>query len=316
MNTDSQFKKFYDDIQLSPSEMTRLKGARDALRAKARKYFCEKLNKPQPKFYQQGSFALRTIIKPIDGEVDIDDGLYLQDLPVNRVDWPKTEYVRKNVIDAVDNHTEKGVEDKPSCIRVIYANDYHVDIPVYGICNGRIYLARKGSDQWVESDPKKVVDWFRGKLNEHGEQFRRVISYMKAWKDFKGLDFPSIIITFLVGISFVKYDRDDSCLLDSVSSIIFHLENYSQINNPADEGSGENLLQRWTLEEKQKLIGHLKEMRKMLTEAIGSLSVDEAAKLLLSLFGDRFPMRISGSTESRTDRTKTITEAPSRPWRA
>lgn len=35
-------------------------------------------------------------------------------------------------MDAIDRHTDTPPEDKPQCVRVIYANEEkHVDIPIY-----------------------------------------------------------------------------------------------------------------------------------------------------------------------------------------
>ncbi|KAB0549090.1 hypothetical protein F7R01_16875 [Pseudomonas argentinensis] len=40
------------------------------------------------------------------------------------------------------------------------------------------------SGEWKASDPEVVANWFRDRVEEHGEQLRRVCRYLKAWRDF------------------------------------------------------------------------------------------------------------------------------------
>ncbi|KPY27180.1 CBASS cGAMP synthase, partial [Pseudomonas coronafaciens] len=39
------------------------------------------------------------------------------------------------------------------------------------------------SGEWRDSDPEAVANWFRDRIEEHGEQLRRVCRYLKAWRD-------------------------------------------------------------------------------------------------------------------------------------
>ncbi len=50
------------------------------MRDKIKKYFSEELDVKKPKFYGQGSYMMNTTVTPIDGEYDIDDGIYLEHL--------------------------------------------------------------------------------------------------------------------------------------------------------------------------------------------------------------------------------------------
>jgi len=74
------FQRYHDTIKLSVSKKEFLKKGKNALRNRIKNYFKNTLKVKSPKFWSQGSYALRTIVNPIDGEYDIDDGVYLQNI--------------------------------------------------------------------------------------------------------------------------------------------------------------------------------------------------------------------------------------------
>jgi hypothetical protein len=37
---------------------------------------------------------------------------------------------------------------------------------------------------WLESDPRKIEDWFLEAIRDHGESLRYVCRYLKGWRDF------------------------------------------------------------------------------------------------------------------------------------
>lgn len=144
---------------------------------------------PSYEHFNQGSYAMKTGIKPVDRDFDIDVGL--------RFEIPKSKYdpveVKRWVHDAVAGHTKK-VELRRSCVTVFYQEKgedlYHVDLAVYAGADGRDYLAKGKSTSapeqrlWDESDPqgliKAVADRF---TDQDAEQFRRAIRALKRWKD-------------------------------------------------------------------------------------------------------------------------------------
>ena len=78
------FEKFNEKITLTKSKSDSLKTSRDALRSDVKNWFSDK-NKKQPKFCWQGSFAMKTVVNPLDGkEYDLDDGVYIQDYEKRR----------------------------------------------------------------------------------------------------------------------------------------------------------------------------------------------------------------------------------------
>ena len=107
-NLHRSFIDFNDTIALSQSHKKTLRTSRNAVRERIRKYFREEEKGYTPKFHGQGSFMMNAIIEPLDGEFDIDDGIYLQ------VDSEPSEAIstlHRWIYDAVDGQTnEKPVD--------------------------------------------------------------------------------------------------------------------------------------------------------------------------------------------------------------
>lgn len=311
------FTQFGNTISISETRRQELMNSRDAIRERMRIYFSDNLGFARPKFYQQGSFKLRTLIQSLPGmEIDLDDGVYLQHLPKDKSKWPATEQVHDWVYQSVKNHTDQKTEDKNNCVRVIYAANHHIDLPIYAEHTGKIYLARKGGNEWVNDDPKKFADWFVERVKED-EQIRRCIRYLKAWNDFSGTEIPGIVITVLLGNTCGQdEDRDDMRLLQATSEAISTLRLCRTVNNPVDPS--ENLIGRWTASKVDSMINAISQFCEKGNECIQQTDIMKAHRMWIGLFGDRFPVCKEGKEANLNKSSQragtTVITAPSKPW--
>lgn len=289
-NCHDLFQEFYGNIKLLSSKKEYLKSARDALRKKMRKHFKDTMKEKVPKFLIQGSYALHTIVNPLDGEYDIDDGVYLQNLDPDKSKWPTPETVRQWVYKAVRGHTKEKPQDKRACIRVIYSGDYHVDLPIYGIYDGRAYLAVKGDSGWHISEPQAIVRWFRNQVKNKGDQVRTLVHYCKAWADYKaqlGKLPNSFVLTVLVAEGYKKSERDDSSFAGTMNNVSARISKSSIIPNPVDptEDLGKRISE-------SQMNNFKKRLSALLANASAALKEDSkinACKKWKIEFGDRFP---------------------------
>lgn len=240
------FLDFHDENSLTKTYKEKITKGRDALRNKIGNKFEEKGRK-KPQHCTQGSYAMKTAIMPLDGdEFDLDNGVYLRGYSTDQDDWPAAQTVHTWVKEAVEKHTSNSPIDKNTCIRVVYEDKYHIDLPIYimgenSAGDSIAYLAHK-SKGWIESDPKAFTAWFQGYVNENGQEIRRMVKYLKAWKDYKNIDIKGMAITILVCNNFsVTEKRDDLSLLDTVTNIIDSLEDSFHCYKPV------NLLEEITL---------------------------------------------------------------------
>jgi hypothetical protein len=318
-----EFKTFHDRIVLARSKRESLRTSRNALRDKVRKHFKELLKLNVPKFQGQGSYTMGTIVNPLDGEFDIDDGVYLMHLDThNKSGWPTTETVHRWLVQATEGHTSEKPIDKATCVRVRFAGQYHVDLPAYGELNGAYLLAEKGEKGWHRSDPLALTDWFKGRVKNCGEQLRNLVRYLKAWADFQsgrlGVMPSGLILTVLASNHFCADERDDIAFANTAGAISNTVESAFYVYNPVD--AGEELSARLTEAQKTRFQEAISDAADAAAEAIDTDDSYEAAKIWRKQFGDRFPAvekeNETGQKKEITTRLATVYAAknPSKPW--
>jgi hypothetical protein len=324
MDTHKLFSDFDTTIRLNASKISKLKTNRKALRDKIRAQF-KANNWGTPKFYSQGSFPLNTNLNPIkkttsDGDVkeeyDLDDGVYFI-CPKSERKEPSIYHDR--IKKAVDGHADH-VVDKTTCVRVVYADGHHIDLPSYWLeKDGNTPLLTHKSKGYTDSDPKAFKDWVDGKIsnaNSNG-QLRRIIRYFKAWKDYRedknsSLKLPSgFILTILACQNFSKNDRDDLSLKKTAEAIKTALNSSFTCYRPTVP-QNEELLADYSKDTVFKELGDLIHNAQ---KAIDSDCEKEAAEFWRKVFGERFPLgkekdeKSTKSTNAQSTRTKV-----SAPW--
>ena len=319
----AEFKTFHERIALTSGKKVLLRTARNALRDRIRRHFRDVLKLNIPKFHGQGSYAMGTIVNPLNGEFDIDDGVYLQHLDTgDKSNWPTPETVHRWLVQATDGHTDQKPIDKRTCVRVRYAGQYHVDLPAYGELNGVYLLAEKGEKGWHLSDPLALTDWFKGRVKVHGEQLCRIVRYLKAWADFQssrqGKMSNGLILTVLAVDHFYEDTRDDICLANTLRTMADSVSAVFSVYNPVD--ASEELTSRLTDQQKNRFQDAIADAADAAAEAINIDDRYEASNIWRKELGDRFP---AVEKEDDANQKKAITtklnavcaaKNPSKPW--
>jgi hypothetical protein len=286
------FDEYYEAIRLTTSKRDSLKMSRDAIRDRIRNYFKETLKTNVPKFFGQGSYIMNTIVNPLDGEFDIDDGVYLQNLDSEKSKWETTETVHKWIVDATDGATDEKPIDKKRCVRVRYANNYHVDLPIYGVDRGTPLIAEKGERGWHESDPKALIDWFNSRIKVHGDQLRHIIRYFKAWADFQNQDsapkMPSgLSLMILSSESFERSEREDVSFTGTTRKINNRFKTSPSIIRPVPPY--DDLAKELSPAQIENFKVKLQALLEGGDQAIKDNDKVKASKIWRSLLGERFP---------------------------
>lgn len=294
LNLNDLFLDFNDNLTLKKKYKDLVTTGRNALRNKIGSKF-EENDRKKPKYYMQGSYAMNTAINPEeDEEFDLDDGVYLQGYSDDKDTWPATTTVHDWVKKAVDKHTSNDPIDKNTCVRVVYEEKYHIDLPIYimgedeadNVC---AYLAHK-SKGWIESDPKAFKEWFQNCVNENGQVIRHMVKFLKAWKVKKGVDIPGMAITILICNNYTVTDkREDISLLDTVTNILDCLDTKFECYKPVTP-TDEDLFAGYSETKKENVIKSFKTLKSRLNKAIyEEKNEKKATDLLQKEFGDRFP---------------------------
>ncbi|MGH3119004.1 MAG: SMODS domain-containing nucleotidyltransferase [Gaiellales bacterium] len=150
----------------------------------------------------QGSWAHRTIIKPLPGdEFDADVLLHMDNV---------YRWVREpgRYVDEVDRAFRRSgrycdaVERKRRCVRIRYANFCHIDIVPYvrrGLLGEKV-IVNRAENRFEPTDPEAFTAWMRrqdGRSNGNLRKTIRLYKYLRDRND--AFTIPSIILTTLLG---------------------------------------------------------------------------------------------------------------------
>ncbi len=285
-NLHSTFKQFNSNLNITDTKAKKLEGARKALTDKITAFFKEKEGYSTPKFWTQGSFQMGTTIRTESDECDLDLGIYFSVIPE-----VTGETIQKHVFDLVNGHTKNVTPNhKKRCVRVNYAGDFHIDLPIYFFEEGMPHpkLAVKGQD-FEESDPKQFYEWFNEQC-KGVPQKRRLIRYLKAWADKHKRKMPSGLAMTVFAIQHYSADeRDDLALLKTLKNIKSYVSVTWSCILPTCPN--DDVLARLNNDQKSNFIDALDELITKMEEVTSNDCDDESAKdVCYKVFGPHFPL--------------------------
>lgn len=155
------------------------------------------------RFVRQGSWAHRTIIKPLPGrEFDADLLVHMKRQGAWSAD-PRQYLLALQEALAESGRYRDRITLKTRCVRVSYAGDCHVDlvpyIHEYGWFGRHLIVDRK-KNRFEEINPTGFSEWMLGRDRVAGGNLRTTLRLLKYMRDYKGtFDVPSVILTVLVG---------------------------------------------------------------------------------------------------------------------
>jgi len=239
------------------------------------------------------------------------------------------------LVPLVKDRRWKLVTDKPTCIRVEISKYAHIDVPLYAIPDNEFATLTKAAAQdhgfyslqeavrkaerdawmalpknsvllahrecnWMESDPRPVKEWFLTEVDARGEQLRRIVRYLKAFRDWQWASGgPSSLLLMAAAVPlFEKRERrDDLALLDVVTALPARLR--GGVNNPINDR--ESLTERLGEELVEEAAKKFEAFEKVLRGALNATNEAQACSWMINEFGPRYP--------DRPDRVKIVSVA-------
>jgi len=259
-------------------------------------------------FSTQGSWAHKTIIKPVKdtNEFDADMVVY-----VDEVDgWKPKDYIQELYKIFYENGTYKPlVSRKSRCVTINYTGDFHLDIvPItvrehffsedsYRVCN-------RNTDEFELTDGDGFKDWWKSKdkivSNHRLIKAARLIKYLRDTKT--TFSCKSILLTTFIGNTI---DEDEIELFETtlgegfedvpttLKTVFTRLDDYLQerptmpdIKNPVLEE--ERFTQNWTQDQYRNFRNTIQRYREWTDDAYDELDRTESIKKWRKLFGDGF----------------------------
>lgn len=338
-NVQKQFDEFDGTIRLGRfSEEETLREKRDRVRSRLSARLPEVFEAHGeenlvPEYRDQGSYEMKTGVKPLEGDYDIDQGVYFD---VSTSDYDPVT-LKKRVHEALEGHT-KSVRIRRPCVTVEYQSKdepiYHVDLAVYsrGAANAdgkdRLAVGRENSDSdyryWEVSDPKGLRDKIFGRFEgSERAQFRRVVRSLKRWKD-ENFSSDGNAAPIGIGLTVATYDDlvprffdpvaadpdDLRALRDLVSAILqrFHqvwdeteqkMVSRLEVKLPVEPWS--DLFDQMTNRQMENFEAKLERLEEALDYALDAVDPVDACEELRKVFGDDFPVPEKEDTGKKTE---------------
>lgn len=281
----------------------------------------------KPRFFTQGSWAYKTLNAPAQGnqQADLDDGCYLPLSYLQEIKKPSTAaavFFKAVQITLTPLVKAKGwaLVEKPTCTRVEINSKAHIDIPLYAIEDSefatlkfaearsmagltmdakyeswdqlpkvKVLLAHREED-WIDSDPRPVKEWFDDQCDLKGEQLRHIIRYLKGYRDFIWEEGgpSSILLMSAAAPIFRKFNgRDDLALEEVLRGLPSALR--AGVDNPVNPN--ESLTDRLKPYELEEIASRYEQLNAKLSAAIADTDAVSVCNWLQHEFGSRLPNR-------------------------
>lgn len=146
----------------------------------------------------QGSYAHRTIIKPVDEHDEFDADLLLE--LTEDTSWDAEDYVEQVYQAFRGSSTYKGmVSRRTRCVVVNYAGDFHLDVVPYLERHGEHYITDRKENKFELTNPEGFNAWLEEKSRTTGGRLIKVIRLVKYLRDYKNtFSVKSFILTMLL----------------------------------------------------------------------------------------------------------------------
>ena len=168
----------------------------------------------------QGSVAMSTIVQNENSDYDIDIAVVFNKDDLGDKGAQATRNMVANALRRKTKQFNAEPEVKTSCVRVKYADGYHIDFAVYrrhyDTSNDCWIYEHAGSD-WSERQLKSLTEWFKTKNDASDGKLRKVVRLSKmfyksrdTWKNM-----PSGLLQTVLCDEKLQntYDRIDELLL-------------------------------------------------------------------------------------------------------
>lgn len=248
------FKEFLEnEVNLDAPRLGRLNGSVDALTnfLRGSTTFSEHFIDTIP----QGSYAHKTIIKPVQAndEFDADMLLYLKEVE----GWSAADYVENLWSCFRGNGTYRDkAQRRTRCVTINYAGDFHVDVVPYLERHHDKYITNRKEDDYELTNPEGYNAWLDEKDRTTSRHLVKVIRLIKYLRDYKQtFDVKSVVLNVLLGerVNDAALLQDPGCYADVPTTLRTVMNRLSEYVRPRPQlpsimdpsGTGENFSDRW-----------------------------------------------------------------------
>jgi hypothetical protein len=266
----------------------------------------------------QGSYAHKTIIKPVAGhDFDVD---VLLPMTVQTGFEPR-DYIAELYAALRSSGTYREMTARRTrCVTVQYANEFHIDIVPYLERDGGHWITNRHENSYELSNPEQFNAWLDDRNRDADLHLVPVIRIFKYLRDFKEtFSVKSIILTTLLGTQ-VHSARllGDPAYYEDIPTTLVHiladLDDYLQatpllpaIVDPG--GTGDDFAQRWDQDQYSNFRNKLHSYREKAEDAYHDVDEASCVAKWQDLFGTGFRaqstevIKLSESSATSTEKS-------------
>lgn len=275
---------------------------------------------------KQGSWAHKTIIKPVDqGEFDADLIVFVS--PVDG--WGPAMYIDSLYGALRENSTYKDMVRRWShCVTITYANDKKIDVAPVVVNRGGLDLleiCNRDLNQFERTAPREYTEWLAQRNEYSGSNsFRKVTRLIKYLRDIKSrFTCSSVLLTTILGYQISPADKGSPLFADTptaLRTVIGRMDDWLQVNlvKPAVTNPylpHENFADAWTNDQYSNFREQIHRYREWIDEAYDEQDRSESIAKWRRVFGDDFAAGVvvnEGKSAGRAvvaDMRRTLVEA-------
>jgi hypothetical protein len=261
-------------------------------------------------FVRQGSYAHKTIIRPVAGR-DFDADVLLQF--DEQAGWEPSAYVVALYSAFRQSATYKEmVRRRARCVTVQYADGFHVDVVPYLERAGGSYITNRDENRFELTNPEGYSDWVDQQNRTTAGHFIEVIRLVKYLRDFKTtFSAKSVLLTTMLGsrVNSAHLLGDPGYYADMPTAllhIVGDLDDYLQANptmpvitDPSCPSQDFN--HRWDQAEYANFRNQIHRYAGWISDAFTEADRDKSLVAWQRIFGDGFqqpPMALSEAAKA------------------
>lgn len=191
----------------------------------------------------QGSVAMSTVVQNEESDYDIDAAIVLGKSDLDGKGALSTRNMVANALRRKTKQFNAEPEVKTSCVRVKYADGYHIDFAVYrrsyDIINKEWIYEHAGSE-WTSRELRGLTDWFKTQNDNSNGKLRKVVRLSKMFckSRFSWKNMPSGLIQTVLCDEMLQdsYDRIDELFYYTMKEIVNRIEESPSVVAPVDNG--------------------------------------------------------------------------------
>ena len=243
---------------------------------------------------RQGSYAMGTLIKPVDDNDEYDADIQIVMTP--NPTWQAKDYLNQIHNTLKQNRTfANRLGRKTRCVSVNYVGDFHLDIVPLVTIRGKHYICNWVDNEFEETDGTGYRDWFNEKNRITRGNLKRVVRLLKYLRDHQNnYTAKSILLTTLIGNAIYPPDEGTeavSTVSDTLDIVLTRMDDYLQkhpampeIRNPVIPS--ENFSHHWDQTKYANFRQIVHSHAQIAKEARATLSSEASIKVWQKLFSD------------------------------